>query len=195
MTLMAKFKLLSRRFAQDESGSMVAEGVMAFTLLIWWYMASFTFFDALRQKNINLKAAYTVADMVSRETAAINQTYVKGLNTVFDYLTSSKQPTWLRVTSVEWDEPTKSNLVVWSCTSDAAKQKHDNASIAALKSRIPVMPDGDTVIVMETFMSFTPIFKIGNGPANYGMLDPSWFGTFITTRPRFASQVVLSGTC
>lgn len=195
MTLMAKFKLLSHRFAQDESGSMVAEGVMAFTLLIWWYMASFTFFDALRQKNINLKAAYTVADMVSRETASINQTYVKGLNTVFDYLTSSRQPTWLRVTSVEWDEPTKSNLVVWSCTTDAAKPKHDNASIAALKSRIPVMPDGDTVIVLESFMAFTPVFSIGNGPANYGILDPRWFGSFITTRPRFASQVVLSGTC
>lgn len=195
MTLMAKFKFVSCRFAKEEDGSMVAEGVMAFTLLIWWYMASFTFFDALRQKNINLKAAYTVADMVSRETMAINSTYIKGLNTVFDYLTNSKQATWIRVSSVEWDEPTKTNMVVWSCTTDPTKPKQTDATMATLKSRIPVMPDGDTVIVMETFMAFTPVFKIGNGPANYGMLDPRWFGTFITTRPRFASKVVLSGTC
>ncbi len=45
---------------------MPVEGVIASTFLIWWYIASFQFFDAYRQKNVNQKGAYTVADLISR---------------------------------------------------------------------------------------------------------------------------------
>ena len=60
MTLLQRFRV----FRDDTRGSMPTEGVMAATFLIWWYIASFQFFDAYRQKNVNLKAAYTIADMV-----------------------------------------------------------------------------------------------------------------------------------
>ena len=60
-----------RLFTDDNRGSIPTEGVLAFTMLIWWYLASFQFFDAFRQKNINLKAAYTIADLISRQTDAI----------------------------------------------------------------------------------------------------------------------------
>ncbi len=53
--------------------------------------------------------------------------------------------------------------------------------LQAYKDRIPVMPNGDTVVLVETFMAYTPVFKVG--------LDPRWFQTFITTAPRFASCV------
>ena len=47
--------------------------------------------------------------------------------------------------------------------------------------RIPVMPSGDSVILVETNMAYEPIFNIG--------LKAQWYTTFITTRPRFTSCV------
>lgn len=184
MSIYSRLKLRGRRFETDTSGSMPTEGVMAFTFLIWWYIASFQFFDAYRQKNINLKAAYTIADMISRETDMLDSDYIDGLNTVFDYLTFSNKPTWVRVSSVYWDQVESVNKIAWSYAT-GSHQVHDNASILTKTNRIPVMPKGDTVIVVETFMAYEPIFSIG--------LEARWYDTFITTRPRFASQVVFEG--
>ena len=181
---------LLKALREDERDTMPVEGLLAFTFLAWWYMASFTFFDAFRQKNINLKAAYTIADMLSRETGPIagdstsvqiNQTYVNGLNTMFDYLTNSRQPTWIRVTSVYWDDNDNKYRVDWSATSGTGHDEMTTYMLQAYKDRIPVMPNGDTVVLVETFMAYTPVFKVG--------LDPRWFQTFITTAPRFASCV------
>jgi Flp pilus assembly protein TadG len=181
---------LLKSLREDERGTVPVEGLLAFTFLAWWYMASFTFFDAFRQKNINLKAAYTIADMLSRETGPIagdstsvqiNQTYVNGLNTMFDYLTNSRQPTWIRVTSVYWDDNDDKYRVDWSATSGTGHDEMTTYMLQAYKDRIPVMPNGDTVVLVETFMAYTPVFKVG--------LDPRWFQTFITTAPRFASCV------
>ena len=113
MNIMRALKCRFHSFRIGENGSIPIEGVMAFTLLAWWYIASFQFFDAYRQKNINLKAAYTVSDLLSRETgpvatdpnsAPVDQAYINGMNTVFDYLTNSNRATWVRVSSVYWDD-------------------------------------------------------------------------------------------
>jgi hypothetical protein len=182
MSVYKWFKLSGRQFREEERGSMPTEGVMAFTFLIWWYIASFQFFDAYRQKNINLKAAYTIADMLSRETDVVGPDYMQGLNTVFDYLTNSNVPTAIRVSSVYWDGNDSTYKVYWSYSSEPTRPEHTNASMHAKQSQIPVMPVGDTVIVVETYMAYEPIFSIG--------LGAMWYDTFIVTRPRFASQVV-----
>jgi hypothetical protein len=185
MSLYSRLKLHGKRFGDDTRGAMPVEGVMASTFLIWWYVASFQFFDAYRQKNINLKAAYTVADMVSRETDAIDGNFVDGLNTLFDYLTFSNKPTWLRVSSVYWDGANSLNKVGWSYAT-GSHPVQNNTTIQYKVNQIPVMPVGDTIIIVETFMAYEPIFNIG--------LNAMWYDSFITTRPRFASQVQFENT-
>lgn len=170
-----------RLFTDDNRGSIPTEGVLAFTMLIWWYLASFQFFDAFRQKNINLKAAYTIADLISRQTDAIDQGYVNGLNTVFDYLTFSNRPTWVRISSIWFDTSTNSYKVGYSQVSDPSRPVRTDASINADAAKVPVLPPGESVILVETFMAYEPIFRIG--------LDARWYDTFIVTRPRFASCV------
>ncbi|MFN0115501.1 MAG: hypothetical protein ACKVPY_12570 [Paracoccaceae bacterium] len=174
-------------FAQNAEGSTPIEGVLACTFLLWWYMASFTFFDAYRQKNMTLKAGYTIADMLSRETNTVNAAYLNGLNTVFDYLTFSTQPTAVRVSSVYWDGAQNKYRTFCSYSTNPSKYpKQTDATIDLQKSKLPNLPVGDTVVLVETFMAFQPIFRIG--------LNPQWYTTFITTRPRFASQVVFDPT-
>jgi hypothetical protein len=190
---------------------MPAEGIMAATFLIWWYIASFQFFDAYRQKNINLKAAYTEADMLSRETGPIpgdpdsttvNAAYVQGLNTVFDYLTYSNKPTWVRVTSVYWDSSQQKYRVDWTANSSAGHPVMTTPTLQNYANRIPVLPVGDTIILVETFMAYEPMFSLGytaaDGSQHWGgdptgagqnWLQAQWYTTFITTAPRFASCI------
>ncbi len=180
MSFYQSLKIRGRKFGRETTGSMPTEGVMAFTFLVWWYIASFQFFDAYRQKNVNLKAAYTIADMLSRQTSEVGPKYITGLNTVFDYLTYSNKPTWIRVTQIYWDDTAKTFRQNWSYATSGHPVNTD-AMVDARKAQIPIMPVGDTVILVETFMAYEPIFSVG--------LKAMVYDTFITTRPRFASQL------
>lgn len=180
MSFLSSLRLLSHRFTASETGAVPVEGVIASTFLIWWYIASFQFFDAYRQKNVNQKGAYTVADLISRETDAINADYVEGMNTLFDYLTFSRQPTTIRVSSVFWDNDNNVNKVAWSYGTGATPGM-TNAEVLTKANRIPQMAIGDYVIVVETYMAYEPIFNTG--------LKAQWFSQFITTRPRFTTCI------
>ena len=182
MSFYSRLKLSSLRLTREERGSMPVEGLLASTWLIWWYIASFQFFDAYRQKNVNLKAAYTIADLISRTQPddAIDANYIEGMNTLFDYLTFSRRQTWVRVSSVIWDDVDDRYEIAWSyATGPVGGQT--NATIQNDATRIPVMPVGDSVILVETNMAYEPIFNIG--------LNAQWYRTFITTRPRFTACV------
>lgn len=183
MRLLSDLRLRLRFFLEDVRGSMAAEAMIILPLLIWWYVASFQFFDAFREKNVNLKAAYTLADMISRETATLDKNYMEGLNLVFDYLTNSSDPTWIRVSSIEWDDEDKEFAIGWSYATKS-KPKHTNSSIQNEAHQIPAMAVGDTAILVETFSNYKPIFNIG--------LEQQWYDTFIVTRPRFTSKINFS---
>lgn len=201
MTVMNAFRLRAARFGRDTNGAMPVEGALASIFLVWWYIASLQFFDAYRQKNVNQKAAYTIADMLSRETGSvpgdpnstiIDMNYMNGLNVVFDYLSFSKRPTWIRVTSAYWDAADNRYEVAWSITTGSGHAALNDAKLNAVASRIPNMPVGDTIIITETFMAYEPMFNLnmpsfGGGPDI--KLNARWDTTFITTRPRFASCI------
>lgn len=182
MSFLSKLRVIGRRFAANENGAMPVEGVLASTFLIWWYVASFQFFDAFRQKNINQKGAYTIADLISRrQYEPVDSNYIEGMNTLFDYITFSRQPTTIRVSSVFWDNDEEINKVAWSYgTGDTPGLT--TAKLQDSANRIPVMAVGDYVVVVETFMAYEPIFNIG--------LNAQWFRQFITTRPRFTGCVM-----
>ncbi|OYX45252.1 MAG: hypothetical protein B7Z02_01380 [Rhodobacterales bacterium 32-67-9] len=182
MNLLSRLRLRSLAWRDDTRGSMPVEGLLASVWLIWWYIASFQFFDAYRQKNVNLKAAYTIADMISRvqQDEAIDADYIEGMNTLFDYLTFSRKPTWVRVSSVIWDDTDNRYEVAWSYATGTTPGQTDT-TIQDDAYRIPVMPAADSVILVETNMAYEPIFNIG--------LKAQWYTTFIPTRPRFTSCV------
>ncbi len=180
MSIISRLRLIGDRFVGSEKGSVPVEGVMASTFLIWWYVASFQFFDAYRQKNINQKGAYTIADLVSRETDAVDADYIEGMNTLFDYITFSRKPTTIRVSSVFWDNDNNDNKIAWSYAT-GSEGGLTNVDLQQEAGRIPVMATGDYVIIVETFMAYEPIFNIG--------LKAQWYHQFITTRPRFTSCV------
>lgn len=179
--MLSRVLLSCRRFARSARGSITVEAVLILPLLFWAYIATFAFFDAFRQQNVTMKASYTLADMVSRETEALTPSDIEGLNGIYDYLTTSNQPTWIRITSVYWDDTNQVFRQAWSY----ASRGHDALTDTTLQGAaelIPAMSVGDTVVLVETFLIYDPVFNVG--------LEQRLMAQTIVTRPRFASQVV-----
>lgn len=172
-----------RNFWRDETGTAVIEAIIIFPILTWAFVAMTVYFDAFRVRSVNLKAAYTISDLISRENPIVDADYIDGLKTTFDFLTASNNPTWIRVTLVRFnandpDDPgDDEHIVDWSWgTGPASPSPYTDASIITVEDRIPVMGNGDTVILVETHLKYDPSFDIGFNSHN--------FDNFIVTRPR-----------
>ena len=171
-----------RVFAGDERGTATTEAIIVLPMLVWSMIAMSVYFDAFRTRGTNLKAAYTISDMISRENPFVGPNYIGGLNTVYDFLAASPNPTWIRVSLVQFDteDPLNDNdgkyILKWSHGTHS-KPGLTDGTLSEVKNRIPIMGHGDSLILVETHMRYKPFAKIGFAPYD---LD-----NFIATRPRF----------
>lgn len=176
---------LARRLARDERGSFSVEAILMFPLLVWAFMAMFVFFEGLRESNINLKATYTISDLLSRETDLIDQDYLDGMNRVYAWLSRSANPVSMRVTVVRYDEDTDSHVNIWS-RGVAGQPDLTQAEVdAAISPHVPIMADASTAIVVETWSTYDPIMDIG--------LTDTLIHNLVVTSPRFSEQLMFAG--
>lgn len=181
--------LSARRFARREGGTLSVETAIILPLLCMVYVGSFVWFDAFRMQNVNLKATYTIADMISRESEGIDQTYFEGLDDIYDYLTYGEHPTQLRISIIECtencdDDDARKLDVCWSKATDG-RVPLDKAELMERKNAVPLFPMGDELIVAETFMSYNPAFDVG--------LGHQVFENTIFTAPRMPGQMKFMG--
>lgn len=174
-----------RNFRRDEEGSIVAEAVTMFPTLFACVIAMFVFFDAFRNQSINLKAAYTISDALSRESAIIDNTYMVNTWRLHRFLTNSPTLTQLRVSVIQYDGDNDSHSVSWSASKGGIGEL-TNGGLSAMvaNDEVPVMPDGETLILVQTAVNYTPQFSIGMESFN--------FQNSIFTRPRFTPQLCYS---
>lgn len=171
-----------RDFARDERGTATTELVIVLPMLVWSMTAISVYFDAFRARSTNLKAAYTISDMMSRENPFVGPRYIRGLNTVYDFLAASPNPTWIRVTLVQFDTEDPLNdsdgvhNLKWSYGTNG-KEKLTQGSLSTVENQIPIMGHGDSLILVETHMKYVAFADIGF--ASYDL------DNFIATRPRF----------
>ena len=169
-----------RAFRDDEEGGIAVEAALVFPMLCWAFLATIVYFDAFRSQATNAKAAYTVSDMISRETNYITPAYLDSLWNIHRFLTTSNHDTDLQITIVEYEEDTEDYNVRWSkARGDFSEMTEDD--LDNVEDKLPVMPDGEIVIVVQTRMVYEPSFSVG--------LDAFTFDNFIVTRPRFAPQI------
>ncbi|MFL4470200.1 TadE/TadG family type IV pilus assembly protein [Tateyamaria armeniaca] len=171
-----------RGFRDEERGSIAVETVLILPVLFWGYLSMFAIFDAYRQHSINQKAAYTIGDIISRETNPLDMAYLTGTREMLAYLTANDTyDVAVRVTSVTYDEDNDEYVKYWS-EKKGWMPKLSNEAIQALRDDLPVMPDNETVIVVETFVKYDPPFNTG--------LQTREIHNFVFTRPRYAPQVL-----
>ena len=89
----------------------------------------------------------------------------------------------VRITSVRYDESAKNYERDWS-EEKGWNSRLTAAQVEALKDNLPIMPDNERVIIVETFVKYEPPFQVG--------LNAREIQNFVFTRPRYAPQVLWS---
>ncbi|HKK97765.1 MAG TPA: hypothetical protein VJ928_06255 [Marivita sp.] len=175
-----------RRFKNATEGSVSVEAVIMFPAMAVIFAASWVYFDVMRQQSVSIKANYTIGDIISRETEALDDQYINNLRKMMFYLTkASGQDVDLRVTVVQYDEDASRHDVVWS------EKRGDwpvlsDSDMSDYAERLPLMANSDQIILVETRDAYDPTFEVGG-------IGPFDIETYSFTRPRFASQVIFEG--
>lgn len=176
-----------KRFWRDEGGTALVETVIMLPLLLWAIFGLFVFWDAHKSINGVQKASYTVSDVLSRRRLAINQTYVDGLRTTMDFLIVGNASSKLRVSSIKRNETAKRFEVVWSYSPGNGFTARPVGPLLTDVTRIPMMSDGDYIMLVETEVPYKPAFNIG--------LNSMQIKNFIVTRPRNGKICMTGSTC
>jgi hypothetical protein len=202
---------LKRRFItylRAEDGLVLAEALIMLPLLIWGLVAMFNYWDVFRTINVTQKAAYSIADLLSRQKNTLPLAYASGLKNVMTFLTPGGHPTKMRITSFECVSPalptqpgvsqpcnasTGSYKLLFSYSPDTGVTALTEANIQAWKTdKIPTLTNGQSVFVVETSVEFKTQIKTAIAGLLVGVTDNT-FGTFIVTRPRHR-RLCLEGT-
>lgn len=180
---MGSLKQQLKRFRREDSGSMVLEAVLVLPILLWGFLALYTFWDAYRATTTIQKAGYAISDMISREQRPVNAGYINGMRLVMDAMIARRYQAELRVSSVTWVASRNQYEVLWSSTSGTASPTLTTTTLQPLVGKIPTLVDGDTVVLVETWVDYDPAIDIG--------LTGQRFSQFIVTRPRYSPKIVL----
>ena len=171
-------------FRKDESGTVTVEAVLTLPLLFFALAATYEFFEVHRYASARDKASYTIADMVSREMQSVNDTYMTNAKTVFDAITNDGGADQLRISIIKYDEDEDVYSVKWSkVRGDGAWDGLQTSDVTNDRAHLPMMNDGEELIVVESASHYPPLFDVGitrDKPVN----------TRIFTSPRFAPQIV-----
>lgn len=176
---------LLRRFRRSEQGYMVVEATLILPFLLWGYIALYSYWDAYRVMTDVQKASYTISDLITRQQATIDNNFINGMRLTMNAMLSvDEESAEVRVTSLTWSQANNRFEVEWSRTSGTTRPALTTASLQAFRDRIPDMSDGDTAVLVETWVNYRPAMRLG------GIGDMT-FEQFIVTRPRFAPRIVI----
>lgn len=201
---MKRLQVLLRSYSRDQAGTVIIEAVLMLPLMIWVGLGMYAYWDGYQTTNTSQKGAYVIADLVSRQNEPVSRSDLEGLNQVMNFMLSADETAKLRVTSIgrkishddgdhegENDDehehapaPVAAEIeyeVLWSKSPYRAMPALTTANLPAYSNRIPMMAEGDTVIMVETEVGFIPVFDVG--------LDPLTIKDLIVTRPRFLPQL------
>ncbi|MBK5946574.1 hypothetical protein CCR83_09055 [Rhodobacter veldkampii DSM 11550] len=173
-------------FFRNERGSLTIEFVIIVPILIWAIAGLFVFVSAFQLKVTATKATYTVSDLISRQTTAVDQDFMDGLQAVFAYLAGPNTNGRLRVSLLRCTEncnKTERKLALdWSKGVGGASPITDaTLNTETYKKIIPTAALGERLIMLETRVDFHPPVKVG--------LPDQAFDTIMVSRPRFAPQI------
>jgi hypothetical protein len=167
-----------RKFLRDSEAAVAFETVILTPILIWAYMGSFVFFDAYRTYNTSVKATYMVADMLSRQTQTVQPTDIQGMANIVNTIIRGARDVEMRVSQVGMI--CGDYRVEWSAGVNGAARLF-NAGIDGIRGQLPTMPEGERIVIVESFIMYEAPFDIG--------LTVARFDNFTISRPRYAGRV------
>lgn len=173
---------LLRRFWSETNAAVAFETVIVFPFLVWAWVGTFIFFDAYRVYNTSIKATYTVADLLSRQTCTVYEADIEGMSAMLAAMIRDTDRVEMRATQILRTSG-GDYLVDWS-EATGTLADYATPSLAAIEDRLPDMAEGERIVLVESFIDYEPAFDIG--------LNNLTFDNFTVTRPRYAGQVPYS---
>lgn len=203
---MRKIMTYIKNFAENTKGSVAVEVAIVLPILLWALAAMAIYFDSFRTKSTAEKASFTISDALSRETNAITPDFVTNTRTLFDEMVGLNTPveiaegeedtlnspevleqaSSMRISVITWNEDESEYELEWSKIRGDEFLAYEQANMADLADALPNMADQDTVIVVETHMTYSPALNVGLGDRD--------ISTFVFTRPRYAPQLVFDAS-
>lgn len=180
VSIMRHMRLHLSRFRRNEDGNLAVETMIIAPILFWAFVALFVIFDAYRQHGVNQKAAYTIGDLVSRQSDAIDLNFLTGSQELFDTLTRSSAQTTVRITSVQYDQASNTYLRDWS-ESIGDVPPATPQEVAGWSTRLPVLPNFEYITVVETWSRYEAPFTVG--------IEAHDIVNFVFTRPRYSPKI------
>ena len=176
--MLGRFGAAIEGLVRDREGVAAIEFALLAPLLLALLMGTVTLFDLFRMSQNVEKATFTAGDMLSRQST-INAAY---LQSTFQTLTAlvggDATQMSMRVTSIKRTLSTYS--VDWSKVAGKAVPLLTTLTIPT--GRIPDIADGDSILVIDTFVPHRSIFPITG-------FDAITFDSMSSYRPRFTSSI------
>jgi hypothetical protein len=202
---MIRIRTSLRRFIKDESGVLLAEALILLPILIWGFLALVVYWDLFRVLNVSQKAAYSIADLLSRQ-GVVTEDFIDGQQNILEFLTPGADGSRLRITSFQMNEGpnTPANPVfdgndsfclIFSRSSDdlaAPPMVQADLLDQDFTDRIPNLDDLESLVLVETWVDYSPDFDTGVLNAAPGVAAETFY-QFIVTRPRNWRRVTLDG--
>lgn len=182
---LARIACAAARFARSSSGAVSVETVVILPMLIGTLLAMAAMWDGFRAKNAALKAATTISDAISRETAPIDADYIARMEALYAFLAGARGETTLRVSVVAntmGDDGEEELELRWSAVSDGSMSPATDA--AELSDHVPAIAVGDQIIVVESRTAWTPPVQ--------AQIIAQTFEEVTVARARFVPQVLWS---
>ncbi len=169
-------------FRRGEAGTISVETVLVLPLLIWVVLASITLTDAFRHQGNLVRSAHTVTDLASSSTR-LRPSDIDGIFSFMLRINATHMPIRLRMSLIGWDADAEQLRVVWSNANHAggAGALNDVTLNNQLAAHVPMITQGETLVLSEAWLDYTPPFRIG--------LPSMAFHEVAVMRPRFAPGV------
>ena len=172
------------RFLRKEDGTSAIEAVLVAPMLFVASCELVDLFLGFRMTGLSYRAAYSVADSVSRigETAELDQAQLDDLHDLFKFLVKSDGDTAIRITIVErvTDSETGASRIQIKGSERSPTSIARVTDLEEIADHLPILGLADEVIITETFSSWEPAY------IDIGTRD---FHETIVSRPRFTQNV------
>lgn len=182
-----------RDFKTDQTGSVSVELCLVTPIMVWALLSTFVYFDAYRAEAMSNRAGLTIADMISRERASVDASYITAMQSLMRTLSESSTDPRIRVTAYRWNNTDRRYEVQWS-HHRGMTQSLTTATLAGMVNRLPIMADNARSLLIETEVDYVAPFSMGIGPFSDTNMNPIPLRTFTVISPRFMPSVCYDPT-
>ncbi len=181
MRMMKRITNRLNALKRDESGATLVEFMFVVPLIAFWFAGTFTFFDAYSTWTRSVKATYTVADILSRQTE-VDDNYITDMNTLFASIMGvEKTDTYMRISNIEQTEDGLN--IDWSVGTGTYPALTRNRDIP--EEIFPTLQVGESTILIESHIPFVPFQE-------YIGIEARLLVKKLVMNPRFTSKLANS---